>query len=251
MSEIVIKIGNSDDPRQYRDGDIVEAFNRRRIRCMHAQHLSDVRVAGFTRDGLRPDGLARDIRQSICQYRFERISPTEVRRSNGVTEEIFGPVANARGEQIDVSLFLKRRLAYPGHAIFGVPGAEIWFGGNSDKSHVVLDRVWSNIEAKSDHREVDFTLWPLTRAEKQHFLCLPVDDFDEETWASMLRPETAPDPEDPDSQILVQKRTNFVQWRDQLTRIAKTEGEILNRNTEVDIREVIAPILRASIVETR
>ena len=78
MAELLLKV---DDGSNYEDGDVLCAFNRRRIRWCHAQHLTTIRYDVFNGDGLRPVGsLAQKALELTKQYRFRRISRTEVRR---------------------------------------------------------------------------------------------------------------------------------------------------------------------------
>ena len=78
MAELAIKVGSG---ANYKDGDILCAFNSRRIRCTHAQHICHVKQAGGGIGGLRDNAhVARDWFEHTHQYRFERVSRTEIKR---------------------------------------------------------------------------------------------------------------------------------------------------------------------------
>lgn len=96
MAELLLKVGDrSPADWDYKDGDVLCAFNRRRIRCVHAEHLCHVKAAGFNGGGLRPaNSLARDFREACCQYRNERVSRYEIDRvdiATGSRERLTGP----------------------------------------------------------------------------------------------------------------------------------------------------------------
>jgi hypothetical protein len=249
MAELVLKIGSPDpgNPLAYQDGDILCAFNRRRIRQVHAEHVCDVRKTAFNRDGLRVDSLARDFRERTARYRFERVSATELLRTDLATlaTKTIGPTPDEDGHYCHVDQYLARRKASPNHAIFGTEGAEVFYEGMRRTDHAALDLVWQDIEAKSAFREADHTLWPLSEREKRHFLALPVDDFDDTERGVMETPAFS-------GQTVTKIRQRKVAWQALLpTPVGKTIQEIQNRGIAVDIRASIPPISRASIVEAR
>lgn len=182
MAELVLYVGNNPDLTRYQDGDIVCAFNRRRIRACHAESICHVKHVPLNREGLNPsDSLPVHWFESTHQFKFQRVLDTVV-RTNLITNEVdvIGKTPNAKGEYMNVDLFLKRRLKNPTHRIFGTPGSEFWYGGTIDASNTKLDRVWAKIEELTPKREADFQLWPLSDTEKKHFLTVLTDDFDDE-----------------------------------------------------------------------
>jgi len=241
MAELVLKVGAG---ATYQDGDIVVALNRRRIRCVHAQHICHPVLAGFTRDGLRPDGLAKQFRERTAEYRFTRVSHTEVQRLNlrtSVTDTL-GRNPNARGEAIAVARFIARRVAHPRHCVFGTPGAEQWYGGRSFLTHPDLDVVWSDIETLSAFRESDHALWPVTRTERAHCLCVAVADFDD-ARADQLTASTL----DVDGHVIL-KRMHYVEYATD-TRITDRASlsTIRDRSVELDIRQAMDLLTDADI----
>jgi hypothetical protein len=213
MADLLLKVGASNG---YADGDILGAFNRRRIRCVHAEHLCHLGLAGFTRDGLRPvDALARDLREACCQYRFERVSRTEIERveiatgarvrSGAVPVEVDG-----QRQQMDVDLFVRRRKRHSRHGLFGTPGSEQWYGGKTDRSDAKLSLVWQAIEAKTARleTEAEFQQWPMGRLDIRSHLPIQVVEFDDATAETLIAPEL--DTSDPENIVTVQRRQRRV-----------------------------------------
>lgn len=215
MAEILLKVG---DGAGYEDGDVLCAFNRRRTRCVHAERACHLDHAGKTKDGLRPQNcLARWLREHTHQYRFERVSRTEIERVTIATgeRELFGP------ESIDVPLFVQRRLKHGNHAIFGLAGREFWFGGTVTSTHDRLDLVWQKITEQTSRLETEeeFTLWPMGRLDIRHHLAVRVVDFSEQEATAFTSPQYDLDAEGnplTDSQgepIVIAKRNIKIDWR--------------------------------------
>lgn len=174
------------NPGQSDDGDVLVAVNNRRIQSVHAQHICHKDKIGFKPDGYREAGTLLDMMLSKTrQYKFERISRTEIRRTNLKTldQDVIGPNANADGEYMDVPLYIERRLRHPKHLIFGTPGNEYWYGGNTDQSQTAVDAVWTEIEARTPNRKADFTQWPFTDTELRHYAIRSVADMTDEQVA--------------------------------------------------------------------
>jgi hypothetical protein len=164
MAELSIKIGNAVGDGTYKDGDILCAFNSRRIRCTHAQHICHIKNAGFTAEGLRPnDCLAEKMLQRTRQFRCQRVSRTVVERLNLLTMEVetLSGTPNAKGEYMHVPTFVEHRLAHPRHDLFGSPGREVWYGGRTYYGNDKMTLVWNDIETHSAFREVDHLHWPI------------------------------------------------------------------------------------------
>lgn len=240
----------TDDPRpddHYQDGDIVCAFTDNRILSCHAQMLADYKRAPKNGDGLRVDGTERRVLEAVCQLKFERISATEVRRTNLVTLEqaIIGPTPNAAGEYIHLAEYLARRKQHPRHRIFGTEGAEYWYMDERWESANV-SAAWDIIEADTPHRRTDSerTKWPLSHTERRHFLALPAAPMRDEVAARAVGIEIDFDRFQPEfneeagiGNQLVRKRRAYIAWRD----LGLPVSDILNRNKIVDLRDVLQP----------
>ena len=228
MAEILIKIG---DGSAYADGDLLCAFNRRRIRCCHAQGICHPDLMPFNENGLRPpDCVMKRLHEETYQYKFTRISRTRIERLEIATGIIdtFGP------ESIDVPLFLTRRKRHKRHAIYGASGREFWYGGNVDLSDAALDRVWQAIETKTPHREADsqFQLWPMGRLDIRHHLAVRTTDFTDVEAEGLVSPRL--DITDPENPVEISKRNIHVDWvNDLLPDLGVTESQVRDRNFAV------------------
>lgn len=243
MAELMLKI---DPGSGYEDGDILCAFNRRSIRCCHAQHLCHIRTAPRNSSGLISlNSLSRDWFEATHQFRFERIDSRHIRRRDLLSGEFdtLSDIPNEKGEAIDVGLFIRRRKLNPDHYLFNVDGREIWYGGKLDTSNDRLDLVWSMIESKSEHRESQFRRWPAGNQEKKSHLLIPVDDFDDLTATDLVSSETNGD-------AIVRKRQNQIPWVDVLGLTIAEINRARDKSQEIDLRER-NPFSRAAVVRRK
>lgn len=242
MAELALKI---DDGSGYEDRDVICAFNRRRIRRVHAEHLTSPNLFGFTIEGLRPAGsLARQSLEHTRQYRFDRLSKFVIRRTNlrdGTTEEL-SDKPNAKGEYIDVPLFLERRLKHPRHSIFGLKGREFWFGGKTYTDHPDLDKVWQEIEARTTERESSYTLWPAGSDDLKVHLFVSVVEFSDAEAEALTAPWI--DETDPENPVTVKKRNMSADWRSPavLALLKVSVKDIEDRGKSVDVRRNVEAI---------
>ena len=242
MAELALKVGDSST---YEDGDIICAFNDRRIGCAHMQHICDHRKVPLVK-GLRPIGsLAQYMKEAISEYRFERISHTEVKRVEIATakEDTFGLSPNGTGAYIDVPLFVARRMDRDDHRIFGEPGREIWYGGDKDKSVATIDAVWAEIESRTPLRRVDHNRFPIGSEGAKVHLRIAVDDFDDVEAKRLVEPLG-------DATSITRTRKYNVAWRTVLGLTIKDKDDVLDPTKSVDLREQ-ATFVRASIVTTK
>ena len=171
--ELIVKIDDVQGDAQYKDGDIVQAFSNERIHMCHAEIICGTNNFPLdTASGLRPnDGLLMKFVEKIHKFKFIRLNENEVKRINLETlaEDVLSEVSSANGERINIYRYLSARLRNPNHKIFGVSGAEIWYGGSRSSN---VDDIWNDIETHSDNLKTDHSNWPLTDVEKRHFLPL-------------------------------------------------------------------------------
>lgn len=237
MSELLLKIGEGSG---FDDGDILCAFNRRAIRCVHAQQICHVRKAKRNSSGLiQMSELCRDWFEATHQYRFERQDARRMRRRNLWTGdvEIISDIPNEKGEAIDLGAFLTRRKRNPNHQIFNVDGREIWYGGAKDFSDTNLSKVWTAIETKSPHRETAFQRWPAGNQDKKSHLMIRTDDFDDATASDLVAPEV--DNTDLKKPVVIQKRLNQVKWESLPGINVMLRERILDKTQEIDLREIL------------
>ena len=245
MAELLIKIGNS----RYEDGDILCAFNNKRISLVHLSHLCKPELSGFNKDNLRyPDSLFDVFNRNIYQYKFERISEKEIKRIVIDTDEyeILSDAPNEKKEQIDVPLFIARRKASPRHQIFGSKGHEYWYGGRS--SNTKLDDIWTEVEARTEHRKVNYTKFPITSGEKRNYLALSVDDFNDEIRGELESPLMAVVEGEEQEQTL-KKRKHWVDYK-KISELSSFQNNILDKNVEVDLRDNFT-LVRNQIIKVK
>lgn len=262
MAEIAIKIGTVGT---YTDGDVLAAFNHRRIRCCHAQHICFPKVGdGKDRTWERLNGAglldlddpARDFEAATREYMLERLSHDKARivYPDGHTIEFNSGQNFEMGGKLvhmDIAAYFMRKtktLRSPGgngQPAFGELGKEIIYNGRSDFSHAALDKVWVAIETKTPHREADYPLWAATDVELMHTLFIPVDDFDDATAADLVASEM--DETDPENPVMVHKRKHRVDWKPLFARSGFTEADVSDKRKTVDLREFVA-LVRADIV---
>jgi hypothetical protein len=236
VATIALKVGPG---AGYEDGDILCAFNRRAIRCVHAQHICHVKAAARNGDGLLLlTHHARDWFEHTHQYRFERISATEIRRTDLTTlaEDVLSGTPNEAGEHIDVPLFIERRKQQAGHYLFGTDGAEVWYGGSKDFSHAKLDLVWIAIETKTPQREADFPDWPAGIQDLKSHLFLRMNDMDDDAAQTLVAPAM-------DGPTVVSKRARKVSWRDHRELTAHI-ANIDDPTVSVDLRPSVGRLAR-------
>ena len=274
MAEIILKIGSSE---LWDDGDVVEAVNDRITSSTHIQILADPRKEGFNSSGLRPDSLGKAYSDCMYQYRFERVSKTEAIRieldNTGAaiadSDELFGP------ESINVEEFVFRRYRNPKHRLFGVRGAEIWYGGQFSSDLDAIDNAWTKIESYTDKTRTqdEFKYFPLGTLDKKHFLAVPMEDFVDEALAEKKEPlwktnesglylwtRTNDDlsttevysqdqPEGNWEKVYEKNRVRNVDWRSQLDGLVDP-SQVLDLETSVDIR-LTAPNQSRDIQKTK
>jgi len=181
------------------DGDVICAWNSRRIKSTHAQHICHWLFAGFSSEGLRPDGsLSRKWCDSVWQYRFTRTGPDSADRVETDSAGNVLAVDAVTWPTGKLDLYLSRRRRHAAHRIFGRDGAEIWHGGRSLINATDTDRQWSLIQTHSDHEPSpgpcahcgqDHSLSPWGRLDVQHLLAVRVTEFNEIEAAAFEEPD--------------------------------------------------------------
>jgi len=234
--ELIIKIG---DGGGFEDGDIIHAFNSKKILSVHAQHITHPKKAPKNGDGLRvPDSLLEVYLENTKEYRFERISQREIRKINLVTgeQDIFSDVSNSNGEYIDVPLFIERRLRNDNHMIFGTKGNEYWYGGNTITTDEKIDKVWKEIEKRTEHKKSDHTSFPFTDNELSNHYAIKIDDFTDNEANEFTAPELGEVDEKGDKPVLKQRK-HKVDYKNLPGLSEKDKQDISNKNIKKDHRK--------------
>lgn len=213
MAEVLLKV-HTDNPNSYNDGDIVCAFNDNSIKRVFSELITNPHRWDKNGDGYLDEGsLPYKMFKKRNQYRFERRGiETVVRILNEDESE------EDVSSQMAVREFIaKRRVAWlgPGQRglpLFGTPGYEIWFGGNTKTEEAVINSVWDDIENDTPNHRDNHIYWPLTPNELGNFLGLATDNFTDEESGELTSPEI--DDSDPENPVTVFKRKKKVEWRD-------------------------------------
>ena len=235
-AEYLIKIGNS---TSFEDGDIIHAMNDRRIKDVHAQTITHPKKCNLG-PGVRHEAgcLAQVYLENTKEFKMERISENEVRRTNLATldTDIISDVANKAGEYMDVPFFIKRRIAHHAHQIFGSNGAEYWYGGKTDASLSNLSTIWTEIESKTAFREADHTKFPFTDKELSNYYVVKVQDFTNSERGDLEAPLL-----DVDGNT-VKARKNYVDWENDLGLTIGEIAQIKDNGIKVDHRDKTAKV---------
>ena len=259
MAELALKtrVGSN-----YEVGDVLCAFSRQRIRCVHAEHICHIKHAGFNKDGLRPEAsVAKDFLHETSQYLTRRVSDTVVERETlaiGFKELFIGTTR--------VPLYLSRRLRHPRHAIFGSVGNEYWYGGRRTINHTTLDAVWNAIETKTPNRETSFTRWTMQSQAGKSNLYIAVDDMteseaellvasdydktDEELADEVAAWKSGGEVGEEPIRLITRQRNQKVDWETKLSLSADVKNQITDREMIVDIRDAVT-FDRATVVEAK
>lgn len=248
MAELILAVNaNTINAIQYEDGDIIAAFNNKRIKYVHAYHNCINKIIPFNQDGLRITGsLADTLLQETRQYKFERINRTTVRRTllRDLTTEDFDNTPNAEGKHMDVPLFINRKLQNPNHYIFGTTNSEFWYGGTTGVTDAGLNTVWTQIESETSLLEINHRLWPSTTREKRKFFGMTVDDFDDTEAGVLTSSERGVD------DVLVKKRSRKVDYVNLPDMTQEREDDIRDDTQETDER-TSKSYTRSSVVEVK
>lgn len=250
MAELIIKTSTKAPDPAWQDGDIIHAMNDLHIHDVHAQHICHKNLVGFNSDGLRPaNSLTEDYLSEVRQYKFERISQTEVRRSDlfSMSIDVFSDTPNGDGEYIDVPLFISRWRQHPKHVIFGKPGTEIWYGGRTLITTAKINDIWVSIEAKTAYLKAHFGKFPWGNEDQKHHLAITVDDFDN-TVRSELESSVYDGTVDPP--VMTERRKNAVDWRNLPGLTQKIIDDTLASDVKVDIRNSFS-FTRSLIIDAK
>ena len=237
----------------YEDGDLIWVISDHRILNTNVQGILNWRERKRDADGyLMTAGPLEDYYARSHKYRFDRISETEVLRTDLETLETdtLSNSPNKDGEQIDVKLFLKRRLKNKDHNVFCCKGFERWYGHRIQTNELDLIEILNSIEIRQIPG-VDWAKWQFSPREKRRFLLIDIDDITDDQAAEFMAPLTKTEGDDV---TVVKARKYNVDWRTklgftltQITRIETRSGSLDFRTsgekdtgTIIDEKTVIA-----------
>jgi hypothetical protein len=227
MAELTLFIG--DVHSSFDDGDVIEAANSLSIGWTWANGICKRSNAGFNSDGLRHIGGLLDAYQAAtCQFRCERISRTEYRKTR--TSDNSSQVI----ERPNLQRRMKRQCQHGLHLIFGTPGREVWYSGRTRRNAEALAEVWDAIELHTPIRRTD-ELFQRPRNSshtlKLH-LVLTVEEYDNTRRRAFLEVLYAADGE-----TTLKRRRRSLRWPELVP--AGLHADIRNRSQVVDHRSVL------------
>jgi len=177
VAELALKIGAG---ANYEDGDVLCAFNRRRIRWTHAQHVCWPRIDGRKVGGQLGESqpLLQQMLERTAQYRFTRVARSEVLRVEIATEAeaTITPQAKDSKLRMDVVEYVARRLRAGQKPLFGSAGAEVWYGGRTTCDTDTVEAVWDDIEHATPLRRTDHDYWPISEESEPTEIVLSLSD---------------------------------------------------------------------------
>lgn len=184
MAEILFNVGNKVN---YEDGDVLFAFNDKRILKINAQSIAKK----FTKsDGLVESGEIIDkYLRNTSLYLFERVAHGRVKKTNLETGEV-NYAGDKGSEPMDVPLTVKYRKESKNFPIFGISGKEYWFGGNRMPSMEEVDEIWAMIEKKGKGLKDENRTKKYGRLDLYNRVAVPSVDFPDEDIKELEAPIT-------------------------------------------------------------
>ena len=236
MAEIILKVGTVGPDPLYQDGDVIDAFNNRRIKQIHAEVVCSYANPPRNRDGNGVEASLSDFMHTkVFTHRFDPISSSQAMRTR-----LFD------GFQDRVSL---KEAHVNKHTIkFGLEPNVYWYGGQQLFTDVALDLVWDEIEAKTPLLRSNFTLAPLGTQDLKSHLALSVDDFDETKRMNLVSPRYDDDTDVNPEANMIKKRDNQVLWR--VLNLGVPISDIDDKEKSVDVRKAVT-FQRAIIVRRK
>lgn len=229
-AELLIKVGDNPNPRGFKDGDIIHAFNNRDIKKVHAQHIVHVDKMPRNSDGNLKSGCLLDMYyQKVAELKIKRTSKNEVLITNLWTGET--EIRNSTTlRTMAVEQFFNRRINHPARKVFGVKGFEYVYGGGTKIDESTIDDVWIGIEARTLNRKSNHDKFPWTDKELSKYLVLNVDDFTDKQKAKYTELDL-----DIDGTIIKKRKVKVNYKNIGLKQSDITNGE--NKNKKVDLRD--------------
>lgn len=239
MSELLLKVGTVGPDPEYQDGDILCAFNQKRILMTNAQNICNPWKFQKNQEGfLDVDSLPYKMYARTVQYRYELVKDKifEYDQWDG------GKVREVKMKKFQ--LWYRRRLkawlkpnTNNGLPFFNTMFEPIWFLGNVKLDDIdIVTAVWNDIETDSPKRRVDNLRWPMGSGDKRDHLIVPVTDFTDMKAVEFVKPVY--DDELKEEPIELKKRANSVPIESELlTSLKTTIEDVRDVTKEIDRRD--------------
>jgi hypothetical protein len=248
----------------YEDGDIVHAFHDAEILAIHAEQICLPRprvdgvrqwqgLLGGSLAYLPPGSLAQACCELVFEFRYERISASELRITRLRDDEQRTVRSgksftgfDGRPQRIDVALAtgrMMRTLASPGgrgRPVFGADAIHVtWYGGRRKRASEYAGDVWDAIEAVTEYSRSTFGRAPLGRMTARTKLMVPtLSDFTDARKDALESSEI--DETDPDNPVVIRKRRHRVDWEGALGLDAAQRAQVRDKSRAVDLRDVLS-----------
>lgn len=247
----------------YDDGDILCAFNSKKILCVNAYNICfektiDRKWANLNEKGLLPlTDLAKDFCENSYEYRFEAKNQFLGRIIRLSDKEVINFTSNktfidfkGNAVRMDIEKFIAKQIETlnqiggNGRPIFGNNLSNItWYGGEINLNLDNINSIWNAIENKSENLRKNYNEWPAGKLEIKHHLMISVDDFDDTVANDLISPLM----DDEDDTVVLKKRKNNIDWQNTMNLSNKDKKQIMDKRVETDFRKV--NLKRSSIVK--
>lgn len=260
VAELIARVGNAGGG--YRDGDVIHAATDRCILTHNAQrHLGKKDPKTNNCERANPEGFLDlndplfDYYSETHEFKFEHFGQGLLAITR-LSDNTVHPVEegkphdnpfSGKTEVMAVREYIKRRRrshrarGKNGVHMFGTHAREVWFGGKKDMSLAKIENVWTQIENKLQIAKADNRNFPLGTIDTRHAIGIPVVELTEDHAAFIESPgripDPNPDPERPDEQIEIRRRTSRVDYRNLPGLDPAIARRMADRQIPVDIRD--------------
>ena len=259
MAELLIRTSDKGDRES---GDVISVFPDLLIEHTHAQEACHKNKGTRNEQGcLEKGGLQEDYYIETHEFKFERIGST-AKRTNLWTGQVdtFSKTPtkiDGKMQHMDVEGYVKRRLLHAKNKIFGSVANAVWYGGKTKKDATTSTALWNKIEAKTALKKASHKKWPFTPREREGFLAIPVDDFDDKEIERMTEPLYDVDPrtgdfilDDNDERIVLKFRRAKFDWKSKLAALGVSEADVLDGTKSIDLSDK-TPLVRSEFKEIK
>lgn len=232
MAELVLKVGTVGPDPSWQDGDVIDCFNDRRIKQIHAEVVCSYASPPRNNEGNGLEGTLCDFMHTkVCTFRYDPLADgtaIRIRLADNAVDRI--PIRDAHTNKHTIA--------------FGFAPNIYWYGGQQLFTAAALDLVWTEIEARTPFRLADHTLAPLGTQDLKSHLAIKVDDFSEAERVTLTSPRYDAEAEP----NMLKKREHTVQWRAMALGVPVRDVE--NPAVSIDVRRNVS-FSRAVVVRRK
>jgi len=223
------------------NGDIIYAFNNRRILQIHAYVICWPRVNGLKVGGyITGQPFAPLLEKYLAHIHPWKFIRTGMTHAKAIALRDMPDKGILKGQEVDASKtadinnYVFRRRVKGKQPLFGTNGREIWYGGRSDLSVACINKIWDDIENDTPKVRVDHMRMPLDNTTRNCHLWIPVPDFTDDERHSYE--EAVHDNTDPKNLVLKKHRKRKIDWENLPRLSGDTITKIKNPDIPMDMR---------------